>query len=847
MSLSPGARLGPYEITAPLGEGGMGEVYLARDSRLKRDVALKILPSAVVSSPDRRARFEREAQAAAALSHPNICTIFDVGDADGQPYIAMEYCEGATLAARLREHSFTIPETLDIAQQIADGLGEAHRRRILHRDIKPANILITPRGQVKILDFGLAKEVAAHDSTDATTAAGLTSDLDVVMGTVAYMSPEQALGKVLDTRSDLFSFGIVLYEMLAGRLPFGGSTQTAHIDAILHEDPPPIGRFNDRVPESLQRLVRRMLEKDPDRRTQSAREVWNDLREIRESLSGSLAASSVPISQPRRGASAARRNIAILTAVLVLASAAGVWYWRGRTPADSGRTSARRLVLMPAKVIAPAQLAGDYAYLTDAVPSTLFADLADVEGLEMQSPPNSIQVASLGGDIGRVMKAYEADLYLESDITADKTQLSWNVRLVEWPSRTTMWKKSYPGHETTYLQMVHQAADEIHASLVPQRREVPDSMRASGNSELELEYQDGLFYSRRYLSKGDLADFDRALASLKHVFAVDPERAEVAGEISILISRKVLFLGPAEDVVAEARQWAQRGIDTNPKCGRCWAGASNAVRYVPSADQRTQLSYALKSVLFGGKTSPNHRTLAIALNNAGGSASLALEAARAASRVDPLDLSSLNNVGFFLFLTGHPEQSIADLDKLLSIEPNLVYGQLTLIPSLADANRINDAEAVLRRLEAMPAERQPVVWMPVMRAVVQFGRRDFQAASATLAAIRKSVTSPNMTGSLISEIASNLAPALIRVKRLDDVFALLQLGIDRGAVPDYEWLMLNPQLAPLREDARFGAIAAKARQHYGEIIDVLNEAKSRGELPAYLQAPLADLTARLPR
>jgi serine/threonine protein kinase len=261
----------------------MGEVYLAEDRRLRRRVALKVLPPALVSSPERRARFEREAQAAAAISHPNMCTVFDVGEENGQPFIAMEYCEGLTLAARLRERPLTIPEVLDIGLQIADGLDEAHRRHILHRDLKSANILVTPRGQVKILDFGLAKELpASGDETAATMV--MATDAGVVVGTVAYMSPEQALGRPLDARSDLFSFGIILYEMLTGKLPFGGGTSTEQIDAILHREPQPIPRYNESAPDPLVRLVRRMLEKDPEHRTQSSREVWNCLREIREEL-----------------------------------------------------------------------------------------------------------------------------------------------------------------------------------------------------------------------------------------------------------------------------------------------------------------------------------------------------------------------------------------------------------------------------------------------------------------------------------------------------------------------------------------------------------------------------------
>jgi serine/threonine protein kinase len=272
--LRRGARLGPYRIVDFLGAGGMGEVYLARDSRLDLHVALKILPDNLIEDPERLARFRREGRAAAALCHAHICAIHEVGEVDGRPFIAMEFVQGQSLDVRLAIRPFTVDEVIDIGIQIADALEEACAQRIVHRDLKSANILLTQRNKVKILDFGVAKRLG--NDLDPQTETGLTKS-GAVVGTLAYMSPEQASGGAVDHRSDLFSFGAVLYELLSGRRPFRGESAAAVAIAVIFHPPPPLGRD---IPEALTRLVTRLLEKDPQRRYQSGREVWVDLRRI---------------------------------------------------------------------------------------------------------------------------------------------------------------------------------------------------------------------------------------------------------------------------------------------------------------------------------------------------------------------------------------------------------------------------------------------------------------------------------------------------------------------------------------------------------------------------------------
>jgi len=276
MGLSAGSRLGPYEILAPLGAGGMGEVYRARDPRLGREVAVKVLPEDVSRDGERLRRFEQEARAAGALNHPSILTVHDVGNHDGRPYVVSELLEGQTLREAARQGGLTVRKVLDHAIQIAQGLFAAHEKGIVHRDLKPDNLFLTWDGRVKILDFGLAKltRPEASDSRDTDTASAREStESGTVLGTVGYMSPEQVRGLSADHRSDVFSFGTVLFELLSGKHPFRADTAAETMTAILREDPPELSGAVREIPPPLERIVRRCLEKRPEDRFHSAHDL----------------------------------------------------------------------------------------------------------------------------------------------------------------------------------------------------------------------------------------------------------------------------------------------------------------------------------------------------------------------------------------------------------------------------------------------------------------------------------------------------------------------------------------------------------------------------------------------
>jgi len=280
-ALASGDHIAHYRIVSRLGEGAMGQVYLATDIRLGRNVAFKVLPPAMAQDPGRMERFEREAKTASALNHPNVAHIYEIGEANALRFIVMEFIEGVPLDRHIDGRPLPVSEVAQIGEQIADALDAAHSKGIIHRDIKPANIMVTPRGHVKVLDFGLAK---VNEVTPSTLSSRLetryVSTAGALIGTVEYMSPEQALGRLIDHRTDIFSLGIVLYQMVTGRIPFEGSTPSETIARILDAQPEAMARFNYEVPEALDRVVRKCLEKDRERRYQSARDVMVDLKNV---------------------------------------------------------------------------------------------------------------------------------------------------------------------------------------------------------------------------------------------------------------------------------------------------------------------------------------------------------------------------------------------------------------------------------------------------------------------------------------------------------------------------------------------------------------------------------------
>jgi serine/threonine protein kinase/Tfp pilus assembly protein PilF len=442
MSLIPGRNFGHYEILRLLGRGGMGEVYLARDKTLKRFVAIKIISPQLLENSEQVRRFQKEASFAAALNHPNICTIHETGEIDGLTYICMEHVEGDTLRHYISSREVTIQEVLDIAIQIADALDEAHKKNVIHRDIKTSNVLLTPRKFVKILDFGLAKQLPRFKGdhlSDTSTDSLLTGPGNPIRGTTAYMSPEAILGKQVDNRSDIFSFGVVLYEMLTGRLPFTGNSATEIMDEILHKDATVVTRYNDKVPDALVHILKKMLEKDPENRYQSVHEVWIDLRRLRDE---SFRTGTITPTQVDQVRSYPKRNWILPGAIILAVLCLILYFVLHKSFKPSSTTHVETAAKKKAIAVLPFRYSGDpeHKYFAQLVTDALIAGLESEPGLaiapygtvkDYNNATNQVISRELGVDwiVKGTFTNQDSTLVIKSEMLSAKGETLWNQEI----------------------------------------------------------------------------------------------------------------------------------------------------------------------------------------------------------------------------------------------------------------------------------------------------------------------------------------------------------------------------------------------------------------------------------
>jgi serine/threonine protein kinase/tetratricopeptide (TPR) repeat protein len=444
--LTKGTVIGHYEIIEKIGSGGMGDVYLAEDTELNRKVALKFLPIHLCEDEDCRTRFKREAQAAAALDHPNIVTIHEVGEYQGRPFFAMQYLEGQSLRDAIDEKDLSLDKIVDLAVQICQGLEEAHKANIVHRDIKPLNILFDRNGRPKLVDFGLA----TIKGTEKLTRSGST------LGTVAYMSPEQVQGKEVDHRSDLFSLGVVLYELVAGRRPFTGETEAAIFNSIQNDTPEPLSRYKADVPDELQRIISRLLEKDTSLRYQNTASVISDLRSLMVSAGSRLTAS-----RPKRSF-----RWPVIAGIIVVAAAAIIALFSFWPKERAGTSDEKKmLAVLPFENLG----ASEDEYFADGVTDEITSRLATLQGLGVISRTSAIQYKNSEKSLPEIARELGADYILEGTIRWDKAGDINRVRitpqLIKVSDDVHLWADSYERSLTQIFAVQADIATRIAGAL----------------------------------------------------------------------------------------------------------------------------------------------------------------------------------------------------------------------------------------------------------------------------------------------------------------------------------------------------------------------------------------------
>ncbi len=540
MALSPGDRLGPYEILAPLGAGGMGEVYRAKDPKLGRDVAIKVLPEAVALDAERLARFEREARSLASLNHPNIVTIFSIEESGGTRFLAMELVEGESLDMLLASGGLPLSRFFEIAVPLAEALSAAHERGIVHRDLKPGNVMVTREGRVKVLDFGLAKrEVAESDpnltSTPTESRAELTSE-GQVFGTVAYMSPEQARGGKVDARSDVFSLGVLLYQMVTGQRPFQGASAVDIISSILRDKAPSVTDLRADVPPHLARILRRCLEKDPRDRHQTSRDVFNELRELRAETS---LASSAPSARPgtAAGARAAWRRPAWVAAAAILLGAALYFAIRSgvmRRASRAPETGIEPHVIRSIAVLPLDNYSGDanQEFFAEGMTDELTADLATISQLRVISRGSTMQFKGRQRPpTPEIARKLNVDAIVEGSVLRAGDKVRITAQLIDARSDRHLWAKSFERSSRDVLALQDELASaiarEIHVQLTP-----AEQSRLARAASVNPEAYDAYLKGRYYFNRPSDENLKKAITLFEEAVALDPRFAPAHSGLS---------------------------------------------------------------------------------------------------------------------------------------------------------------------------------------------------------------------------------------------------------------------------------------------------------------------------
>ena len=789
-----------YQIIELLGTGGMGEVYLAEDTTLERKVAIKFLRTESVGDEQAKKRLIREARAAARLDHPNICSIYEVGEEGDRSFIVMQYVEGETLASRIQRKPIELLESLDIVVQVSDAVAEAHSRGIIHRDIKPQNMMITAKGQAMVMDFGLAKVVREQALADSQTPTeGLLTDPGMIQGTVPYMSPEQLRGEAADTRSDIFSFGAMLYEVISGRQPFAAESAAATISAILMSEPPPLARYASNVPEELQRIVRKCLEKDQGRRYQTMRDAVIDLDNCRREhqfarttavqaegpTGGATIATSV--SETRRPKSPfSRRTLALCTLLALALTLALTYVLVSRQGTTSPRSPAiRSLAVLPLK-----NLSSDQAqeYFADGMTEALIAELARIGALRVISRTSAMSYKNTDKLMMQIAQELNVDGVIEGSIMRDGDQVRISVQLIHGPTDRHLWAENYVRELRGILGLQSDVARAI-ANQVRAQLSAQETARLSDMPRVDPEAHDAYLRGRFYWNEGAREDIEKARDYFEQALKKDPLYAPAYAGLADYYSALPFYTNArSDDVFPKAKEAVAKALELDSLLAEAHGTLAYILTYYDwdwvAAEKEFKQSLALNP----NDATQRHRYSRYLASV--GRTQEALKELERARLLDPLDLVIKANVGVIHYFARQYDQAIEELQNVLRDHPDFTTAKWGLALAYEQKGSYQQA---LPEMEKASARRQANALASLGHLYGVMGRK--QEANKILKELRMRAPQENISGYQIALVHIGLG------ETQEALGALRQAYRERSTLLTY--IGMDPRFDPLRSDPAF--------------------------------------------
>jgi serine/threonine protein kinase/tetratricopeptide (TPR) repeat protein len=781
-----------YKILEKLGEGGMGVVYKAEDTKLKRTVALKFLSSHILKNKEEKIRFLNEAQTAAAINHPHVTTIYEIDEHEDQTYISMEYVEGQTLKEKIAHGPLPITEIINMSLQICEGLQQAHEKDIIHRDIKSDNIMVTQKGQAKIMDFGLAKlRVGANGYSPSITKIGTT------MGTANYMSPEQAMGKEIDHRTDIWSLGVVMYEMVTGQLPFKGDYEQAIIYAILNEKPKPLIELRPETPIQLWQLIERSLAKDPDKRIQDVDTLLQGLKTIKDNTASE---KGIHIRNSARKTSRLllpTMIIAVILAILI----GGYFLFKGKPPPPESSVKTTKkstwtnsIAVLPFMDLSPNK---DQEYFCDGMADAIIDRLTQIKNMKIAALTSVIRYKKTDKDIKTIGKELGVNHIVEGTVQKEKKRIRVRVQLIKVKTGFHLWSKSFD----KTLESVFDVQDEISIgvaralefNLFPENLNVLKSSQPKSLEAYEY-YLKGLFYiNSRYLIFGQEKDFETALMMFKRALEIDSEYGLAYSGLSYSYYSHSIYRGNISDRF-QAIEYARKAFKMNPEHPHIII--QMGIVHIYNRDYDSLYKSCKKALLLN----PNSFLVNFVVGYMYDTIGLKIQSIKFMSIAIALDPNFAhayywrgNNSLYYL---GDMDQAKADLTKAIELKKNFISARWDLFNLYIIQKEYNRAKRILSELETITGED-----LSSKNALILASKGQRQEAL-------KILKEPN--------IRNLYAYCLLDMK--DEAISLITGYIKNNTTSLYLNLLNNPFFQNLGKDPRFKEIIADEKIKYDKLL-----------------------------